>query len=392
MVSALFGLAGELDVRAVIVPCTDLAVIGVARHREALQEHFLTSMPSEEVITRLMDKARFAEFAAKHGIPIPDTQVVRNRAEAESVARLTRYPCVLKPALKTTVWDARASAKALVAESRDDLLDLYDRHAQLSDTFVVQELIPGEASDHYTCDGYFPAEGEPLVTFSARKLRQWPPVVGQGCLSVECRNDEVRDQAVRLFRDAGHQGQGYVEAKWDVRTGRYVLIEANVGRPTGRSSAAETAGVELLMTMYDDLVGEPLPTRRVQRYQGSKWIYIRRDIQACVLLLYHRRLGLADVLPSWRGKFAFALFSWRDPVPFVADMVRAVRNPLSAVSRSLFKRFLSAPRKATRDIESQGDAKGTAERPVVTVALSCGGLVALRAGIEAHWLSLLFGG
>ncbi|MEX2470735.1 MAG: carboxylate--amine ligase [Gemmatimonadota bacterium] len=338
MASALFELAKELEERAVLVPCTDLAVIGVARHTVTLQDHFLTAIPSHVVIEQLMDKAAFAEFATARGIPVPGTHVVRSRRDVERAARQTCYPCVLKPALKSVRWETHASAKALVAETPNALFAHYDRHAPLADRFVVQELVPGEASDHYTCDGYFSSDGTPLATFMSRKLRQWPPVVGQGCISVEHRNEQVREQAIRLFKEAGHQGQGYVESMWDARTGRYVVIEANVGRPTGRSTAAERAGVELLMTMYNDLVGAPLPEKRVQHYRGAKWIYVRRDLQACVGLLVRRRITPFGILRSWRGRFAFAVFSWRDPIPFLADLVRAARHVLSRPRKSGFKR------------------------------------------------------
>lgn len=320
MVATLFDLAEQLDGRAVLLPCTDLAVIGVARHRAALEEHFFTSVPSETVVRTLLDKAAFAEFAARHSLPIPETHVIRTRADAERVAPDAPYPCVLKPSVKTPRWDEEASGKALIVQSPAELLERYDRHACCAEAFVLQELIPGDDTQHFTCDGYFIVEGHPLVTFSARKLRQWPPTVGQGCLSVEYRNDAVREAAVRVFAKAGHHGQGYLEAKWDARTGRHVIIEANVGRPTGRSAAAERAGVELLMTMYCDLVGEPLPLDRTQKYVGVKWIHVRRDLQACARLLLTRHAGPLAILRSWEGPFAFALFAPRDPVPFLADL------------------------------------------------------------------------
>lgn len=326
MAAALFDLAKQLEGRAVVVPCTDLAVIGVARHREALHRHFYMSVPSESVIRQLMDKACFADFAARHDLPIPDTHVIRSRADAARAAREIPYPSVFKPSVKTPVWSRQASGKTLIVESPDDLLAVYDRFARCADAFVVQELVRGEDIQHFTCDGYFGEDGDPLATFSTRKLRQWPPAVGQGCLSVEFRNDEVRDEAIRLFKKAGHRGQGYLEAKWDARRGRHVIIEANVGRPTGRSAAAERAGVELLMTMYCDLVGEPLPVERTQRYVGVKWIYIRRDLQACTRLLLGRQAGPVAILRSWKGPFAFALFAAQDPVPFLADLWSAMRR------------------------------------------------------------------
>lgn len=124
---------------------------------------------------------------------------------------------------------------------------------------MARETIEGDDTDRYTCDSYSGRDGEPLVTFSTRKLRQWPPGVGQGCLSVECPNEIVRDTAVRVFRTAGHRALGYLEMKRDRASGRHRIIEANVGRPAGRSTTAEAAGVEILMTMYRDLLGQPLP-------------------------------------------------------------------------------------------------------------------------------------
>jgi predicted ATP-grasp superfamily ATP-dependent carboligase len=332
IVAALRTLGGQLEGRAVLVPCTDLAVLGVARHREELSKHFLTSVPAHPVIEQLMDKALFAELAMKQGLPIPTTHVVKNRRDAEATASKARFPCVLKPSVKSVAWDTNAAAKALIADTPAELLDLYDQHAPWAEAFVVQEWIRGGDPDHYTCDSYMAADGEPLVTFSSRKLRQWPPVVGQGCLSIEHRNDVVRDEAIRALSTAGHSGQGYVELKWDAQSSRYVIIEANVGRPTGRSAAAEKAGVELLMTMYCDLVGDALPAERVQRYRGYKWIHIRRDLQASAHAVLTRSSSVADILRSWRGPFAFALFSLRDPVPFVADLFGAVKNAARLVA------------------------------------------------------------
>jgi predicted ATP-grasp superfamily ATP-dependent carboligase len=138
-------------------------------------------------------------------------------------------------------------------------------------------------------------------------------------LSEECRNDVVVQTTIRLFRGARHRGLGYLEMKRDARTGELLIVEPNIGRPTGRSAGAEAAGVELLYTMYADVLGLPLPTNREQQYLGRKWIYFRSDLQSA---LYHWRrgeLGLREWFRSWRGLASDALFSLRDPLPFVLD-------------------------------------------------------------------------
>jgi len=328
VVRALGKLARDVGRPAVLVPCTDLAVLGIARHREELEPDYLFSIPPAAVIERLLDKARFAELARTHDLPVPETRIVRGRADLFAASTATGFPCVLKPAVKSARWDVEVPAKAFILSTYRDLLQVHGRYGHYADTFVLQEWIHGTDSDHYTCDGYLARDGRPLVTFTSRKLRQWPPVVGQACLSVEHEDDRVRDLALRTLRAAGHHGQGYVEIKWDARRGRHVVIEANVGRPTGRSATAERAGVELLMTLYNDLVGRPLPAERVQRFRGTRWIHLRRDLQACAKLMAEGKLTVGGMLRSWRGPFACALWSATDPVPFLADMLGAAWNVL----------------------------------------------------------------
>ena len=328
VMEALDLLARDLGRKAVLVPCSDAAVLAVARRKAALGKDFLFALPPLEVVELLLDKARFAEFAIERRLPIPVTRVLRSRRDAEAAASTLRFPCVLKPSMKTRAWEAGVSAKALVARSGASLLMLYDQCARLAPAIVVQEWIRGLDTDHYTCDCYLGSHGAPLVTFTSQKLRQWPPQVGQGCFSVECRNDVVRDLTIRVLQAAGHRGIGYLEVKQDVETGRHLIVEANVGRPTGRSAAAEGAGVEFLMTMYCDLTGEPLPQARVQHFRGAKWIYLRRDLQACARLWWKRRASALELLRSWKGPRTFALLSLRDPVPFLTDFARAARQAL----------------------------------------------------------------
>ncbi|MGE0160390.1 MAG: hypothetical protein AB7T31_13350 [Gemmatimonadales bacterium] len=324
LVEALMRLGPQLGERAVLVPCTDLAVLTLSKHQSELRLLYRFAVPTIDVTAMLLDKAFFAKFATIHEFPIPKTFVISAPGDIETAGAELDYPCVLKPSVKSAAWSASTTAKAIVVQSPEGLADAYRRFAPMADAFVAQEWIVGGDGDHYTCDCYVSAQGVPLVTFSARKIRQWPPSTGQGSLSVECRDDYVRDLTLRVLATAGHHGQGYLETKRDTRTGRHLIVEANVGRPTGRAAAAEKAGVELLMTMYCDLIGAPLPTARAQKYLGTKWIHVRRDLQASAHLLQSGRAGLREIVEPWRrGPFAFALLDRRDPVPFFADWAHA---------------------------------------------------------------------
>jgi hypothetical protein len=153
-------------------------------------------------------------------------------------------------------------------------------------------------------------------------------------LAEEYRNDVVLKETVRLFSGVHYRGLGYLEMKRDRRTGKHLIIEANIGRPTGRSAMAEAGGVELHYAMYRDAVGQPLSANLEQKYEGVKWIYLRQDLQSALYMWWAGELTLREWWQSWRGRKAYALFSWTDPVPFLADLKRVIGLLVSSRRRN----------------------------------------------------------
>jgi D-aspartate ligase len=308
----------------VLIPCTDGAVATLSRLRDELPQQFTLPLAPDDVVTMLMDKLRFAEYAQRVGLPFPRTVSVASHADVKAAAETMSYPCVVKPSVKTAEWLRRTKSKGYRADSAEDLVELYDRIDTWSPEFVIQEWVDGAESGLFSCNAYFDRSGQALVTFVARKLRQWPPQVGTSASGEECRNDTVLDETLRLFGGVGFHGLAYLEMKADARTGRLMIIEPNVGRPTGRSAIAEAGGVELVYTAYCDAAGLPLPAGRTQQYGGAKWLDMRRDLQAFVVARRQGELTLRDWIASIRGQKAHAIWSRRDPMPFVTDLANSV--------------------------------------------------------------------
>ena len=315
--------AGGADGKAVLYPCTDASVLLLSRFRDRLHPWYSVMLAEPDVVELLMDKTCFYNHALRSNLPIPSTFLLGSRRDAEGAVRDLPFPAVIKPPVKTAAWEAQTSVKAFKVADADELLAVYDRVAPWAETLIAQEWIAGGDDSLYSCNCYFDRESRPLVTFVARKLRQWPPYTGTSCLGEECRNDEVLAQTVRLFGDVAYRGLGYVEMKWDPRTRRHVVIEPNVGRPTGRSAIAEGGGVELLYTMYCDAAGLPLPEQREQRYLGTKWLDVRRDLQSSFYYARRGELSPLDWARSLRGPKTHAVFSRSDPRPFMAELLQA---------------------------------------------------------------------
>ena len=323
------------DTPAFLLPCTDAAVLSISAERERLAHSYRFVLPPHEVIVRLMDKVAFAEYALGAGQPIPPTAILRSRDDAERAASSLDYPLVIKPGLKTPTWLANSRAKVYRVHNAGELLATYDRVHAWSPALIAQSWVEGGEDVLYSCNAYFDRDGQPLVTFVARKIRQWPPDTGTSSLGVEVRDDTVLRSTVDLFTSVGYRGLAYLELKRDVRTGRYSIIEPNLGRPTGRSAIAERGGVELLLTAYCDALGLPLPRSREQRYRSVKWIYWRHDLQAAVVAMRRRRLTLGGWWNSVRGPSIEAVASLHDPLPMIAELGHVAQQAWRA-ARSRF--------------------------------------------------------
>lgn len=334
LIEALLSLAETLTDKAVIFPCQDPSVLVISRNRDKLEDAYHVMLAPHQTIEMLMDKNRFYEFALRHGAKVPQTFTLRSSQDADRAAEELTYPCVLKPTTRSIVWDSNTKEKALRANDRKAFLDIYRQAKDWADELMVQQWIDGSDGDLFSFNCYFDRNSRLVCSFVAKKIRQWPPRTGSSCLGEECRNDFVQKEATELFRRAGYKGLGYIEMKRDPSTGTHYMIEANVGRSTGRSAIAEAGGVEMLYSMYCDAVGLPLPAELDQKYQGVKWIDLRHDLQSALYYFRKGELTPRQWLASIRGKKAHAVFSWTDPMPFIADFYRAFKMMLSKSAKA----------------------------------------------------------
>ncbi len=333
LIEALEALAARLGQPAFLLPCTDGSVRTISKYRQRLEPSFKFVLPSEQAVDQLSDKVGLATFCLQHGSPIPETAVIRSDADLEEALEQVAFPAVLKPAKRTPRWIASTKLKALKLQNAEELRATWLKCRDIGVPVVVQRWIEGGDSALYSCNAYFDRNGDVAASFVAKKLRQWPLEVGQSSLGVECRDDEVLRIALEFFRAAKYTGLAYLEVKKEISSGRYYVIEPNIGRPTGRSAIAEAGGVELLLTAYNDAMGLPLPARRTQTYRNAKWIHLRRDTQAAWCAWKAGDLTIRDWLRSLRGVNSFAVWSLRDPAPFFMDLWQTLKAAASKSER-----------------------------------------------------------
>jgi predicted ATP-grasp superfamily ATP-dependent carboligase len=354
----LMALAAELGRKAVLFPTGDINLTVVSEHRERLAEGFVLSLPSREVLHRILDKKAFYRFAQEHGLPIAETWFVEDAAHVRRLAGAIRYPSLIKPYQPNAAWRQAFDTRLFVANSAAQLIALYERLAAVHRDLLVQEYIPGGDGDLCWGVTFLAADGEPAAVWTGRKLRQYPRGFGTATLAESRWLPEVAAATLGTLRSLGHAGYGVVEFKRDARDGVLRITEVTGGRTWFPHGLVTRSGINLPYIWYCDVLGLPSPTAGRARgfEEGIRWIHEERDLKTVVLYFLGRDgFGVRDWLRSYRGRRTYAYAAWDDPGPSLAS----ARRVLSAGLARLRRRLLGRPRAGTRPTSYLDLATGT---------------------------------
>lgn len=83
--------------------------------------------------------------------------------------------------------------------------------------------------------------------------------------------------------------------------------------------------------MYCDIFGLPLPKNVEQKYKDVKWIQIRTDLMSAFYYWKKGELTIKDWYKSIKGKKFYAVYSLKDPLPFIAEIGTAFKVIFSMI-------------------------------------------------------------
>jgi predicted ATP-grasp superfamily ATP-dependent carboligase len=296
----LAGFLGVLPLeRAVVIPTSDAWAMALAGLGEApVTARFPACVPARTVLETLVDKRAFADVLRAAGLPHPLTVPVAAPGDLVRVPDDVIPRAFLKPHDSQRFF-ARFGVKAFRVASREEAEHRIETLAREGIGVVVQEYIPGPASEHYFVDGFADREGGVLSAFGRRRLRMYPPDFGNSTCMVSVPPAEVADGLAtieRLTSLLGYHGIFSAEFKRDPRDGRLKLLEVNA-RPWWYVEFAGRCGVDVVAQYYDDALGRPL--RRREGYAvGRELMFPYYD--------YH-----AVTLDGPPGVAALAAWAWR---------------------------------------------------------------------------------
>jgi predicted ATP-grasp superfamily ATP-dependent carboligase len=355
----LLTIAKDHRQKAVLFPTRDFDVLLLDRHRERLAQAYLLPQPGESAIARMMDKLELAAVAGRLGIATPTTASCMSAADIEQQARALRFPVIVKPRFAHQwrhrgLWERVGAQKAFIVESPGDLHELYRRLAGVNQEVLLQEYVPGVDTDIVVCCCYVGRSGALLGHFTARKLRQSPPLVGTGSVVEAIDVPELIAPSIDLLRAFAYSGIAEIEYKYDKATNTYFLIEINP-RHWDQHELGNLVGVNITWLAYADMVGQkPLGSKPLY-VPGVKYKWVAEPELALDvarnLAMGMKRLsaetngsperggGLkrtyADLRNLLKGRKIYAVSRLKDPVPGIMMVIELIKDAVKALRARL---------------------------------------------------------
>lgn len=316
----LLKLAVDEDIKkAVLYPTSDAAVFILSHHRSKLEQYYLVPTPQWE-ITRLAYNKKFTYMLAQDvNVPVPKTFYPENEEELYNLA--IDYPVILKPAIIAN-FIPTANLKAIRANDEKELSQGYRMMASIIDKseIMIQELIEGGTKNLYSFCSLF-REGEVRAKIMAKRERQHPMDFGTATTyAITCDIPQLEELALRILRKMNYYGLSEVEFMFDEKDKVYKLLDINT-RTWAWHTLGAKAGVNFSLLLFQDMHNEkPL----VKNYEiGVKWIRELTDVVIILTEISKGTLKVSEYLRSLKGKKELAVFSWKDPLPFVAELLMA---------------------------------------------------------------------
>jgi D-aspartate ligase len=300
-----------------LFPVSDESLKIVSRNKPFLQNYYKVACAEWEIIEKLLEKNFTYDLAQSIGVPIPRTSTPASMDEVLAFGKDLEYPCLVKP-VESHRYYSLFRRKIVKAENFAQLAAAYQEAERAGMKVMLQELIPGEDTLGVNYNSYF-WNGEPVIEFTARKIRSAPPELGSPCAAVSQKIPEVHEFGRTFLRAAKFYGYSCTEFKRDPRDGVYKLMEVN-GRHNLSTLLAVNCGINFPWLHYLHLVEGCVPDAHGFR-EGLYWVDVERDLSYIPRRMFRHKESPLQIIEPYIHRHISAVYDVRDIKPFIKRYV-----------------------------------------------------------------------
>ena len=254
VVARLRAIAADHPGRQLIaLGSADWLVRTLVEQREHLEDLYTIPYVDRATLDLVTDKEAFGRLCVELGLDHPATVVHHVPDGGAPDTSGLRFPVIAKTA-NTAAYhlvDFPGKKKVFTVGSPAELADLMERvrASGYADSFIIQDLIPGDDSGMRILTCYCDAQGRMVfASFGHVLLEEHTPGALGNPAGIITRGDRaIVEQARRLLEHVGWTGYANFDLKHDPRDGRTVFFELNprLGRSNFYITAAGRNTAEL---------------------------------------------------------------------------------------------------------------------------------------------------
>ncbi len=317
---------------AVLMPCGDQWSRAIYDIPAELTDRFPVCVPPAEVWNKLTDKGQLADFLVEQKIPHPRSVPIDDEQSLAAATDLFPGEWFIKPCDSERFF-RNYWVKAIKIAGADELRAHATRLFKDNHQFILQEYIPGPASNHFFIDGFIDRHGNVAGLLARNRLRMYPPLFGNSSYMVTVsRADAAReiDLILSALKTISYRGIFSAEFKRDQRDNTPRLLEINT-RPWWYIWFAERCGISMARMAYADALSREVVPQESYSI-GTFMVYPPTDFEACRTAMKTGELSPTKWIGDWI-KAKQAVFWIGDPLPsiwwFVREVWRSLKRRLS---------------------------------------------------------------
>lgn len=310
----LIEFAKKFEERPVLFITSDSFLNVISYNQRILKKYFFINISNKKIIGSITDKYRQYQLALKAGMDVPATYFPKDFEEVNQIKGKLKYPALIK-AENVNRWRNVISQniKGFVVNNPDKLVEKFNFIFKNNIRAIVQEVIPGPDTNHFKFCSYISQDGDFLLQFTLRKIRQNPIRFGIGSMVESFEYQDLITLGKKFFQNINYRGIGSVEFKLDKRDAKFKFIELNP-RYWQQNALAEKCGMNFPLIDYLE-VTQQNPQPKFNFQANIKWINLYLDF--CSFLEYKQEgnINIKEWISSLRGKKIFSRFALDDPLP-----------------------------------------------------------------------------
>ncbi|RKE22623.1 ATP-grasp domain-containing protein [Streptomyces sp. TLI_171] len=335
LIETIRSVAHSIGRPAVAVCTDDESACLLAEHAAELAPDLLLPPVPADLPRRLADKGGLYQVCRANDVPSPRSATPATMDELLDAARELGYPLVLKNLAPFSRLDHPLVSHTTVIHDEADLRALDRGPAQPA--VLAQEFLPPEHCEDWFTHLVCGPCGVPLLVFTGRKERDWPPGGGFTTLAHSLPNPELAALATDLCRRIGYSGIADLDWRYDRRDGRYKLVDFNPRQGAQFRLFETTGGIDVVRALHLWLTGRPVPDgpQLVRRFRVG-----RLDLLSAAAHAWQDRRPPRYLLPTRGTVRAWACHD--DPVPLLYELARTAGTATTRTAGRLTGHFARA--------------------------------------------------